>query len=93
LAHLKWLHRIQCGFNLLVCLFQPNELNKKVTFLDQDHTVGRQLVPGVILMPGSDMGAGLNRAPGGLRQMGDGVSPRTTAVIAKELLDKGNHVE
>ncbi|XP_064652395.1 double-stranded RNA-binding protein Staufen homolog 2-like isoform X2 [Lineus longissimus] len=66
----------------------PNELNKKVTFVDQDHTVGRQLVPGVILMPGSDMG--LHRVPGGPMQMGDStVSPRTTAVIAKELLDKG----
>lgn len=86
--------------------------NRKVTFLDQEGEKvdnesrgGRQLVPGLLLMP--DMGdssriqgyshcrlanQGLNRAPGGPVHSADlmnKVSLQTTATIAKELLDRG----
>jgi len=68
--------------------------DKKVTFMDSEVTAGRQLVPGVLLMPdaGRPHGQGgmfLNRAPGAPLAMGDHMTPQTTAMIARELLDKG----
>uniref|UniRef100_A0A4D5RA94 Double-stranded RNA-binding protein Staufen-like protein n=1 Tax=Scolopendra viridis TaxID=118503 RepID=A0A4D5RA94_SCOVI len=89
---------------------------RKVTFLDQEVTPkvekpdtesrgGRQLVPGLILMPDLAMNdgsclqgfshgsSGLNRAPGGPlhnnADMMNKVSMRTAATIAKELLTHG----
>lgn len=86
------------------------EKPRKVTFLEHENEkpdtegkLGRQLVPGLLLMPdanlsgqGSVQGFGaissLNRAPGGPIQSQDVCSKiplQTTSAIAKELLDSG----
>jgi len=69
-------------------------VDKKVTFLDQDGSAGRQLVPGVLLMPDSNRGQGgnsygINRGSGN-HYTASQYSQQTTAAIAKELLDKGS---
>ncbi|XP_076349764.1 double-stranded RNA-binding protein Staufen isoform X8 [Tachypleus tridentatus] len=93
-------------------LFQSQEIEKrKVTFLEHDvinekldgeGKLGRQLVPGLLLMPDTagltgdqttGQGyTGLNRAPGGPLQHQEVVNKMTiqkTSAIAKELLDCG----
>lgn len=95
-------------------MFQNQDIDKgrKVTFsehdvekLDGEGKLGRQLVPGLLLMPdGTGLSAeqnnlqgytpnvsntGLNRAPGGPIQSVSKITLQTTCTIAKELLDTG----
>ncbi|XP_013771843.1 double-stranded RNA-binding protein Staufen homolog 1-like [Limulus polyphemus] len=71
--------------------------------MDGEGKLGRQLVPGLLLMPdttglsgdvsqGPGYLGGLNRAPGGPLQnqeVGNKMAIKTTSAIAKELLDSG----
>ncbi|XP_074657003.1 double-stranded RNA-binding protein Staufen homolog [Tubulanus polymorphus] len=70
--------------------------DKKVTFVETETAMaaGRQLVPGVLLMPdavrSSNHHGNINLLKPGVYQVGDVmVSAQTTSLIAKELLDHG----